>query len=181
VPDGVAELVRGAAAGDSRAWEQLVDRYGRLVWAVTRDFRLPADDAADVFQVTWLRLLENIGRIRHPGRLGSWLATTAAHESLRCVTAASRMVLVRDEAMLNGWLASGPEPDEALLAQEQARAVRDAVSRLPSHCQRLIGLLMADPPVSYAEISDRLGIPAGSIGPTRGRCLRRLRFLLAAC
>jgi RNA polymerase sigma factor (sigma-70 family) len=145
---------------------------------VTRDFRLPECDAADVFQATWLRLVENIGRIQHPERVGSWLATTARHECLRSVAARKRVVLVRDADELGRVTGSSPGADEPLLAEETARAVRGAVARLPSRHQRLIGLLMADPPASYAEISDQLGLPVGSIGPTRSRCIERLRSLL---
>jgi RNA polymerase sigma factor (sigma-70 family) len=179
VPAGDAGLVRAAAAGDEAAWEALVARYERLVRAVTRNYRLPETDAADVCQATWLRLLEHIRRIEHPDRIGSWLATTAKHECLRRLAARKKVVLIGDSAALTGVLA--PAPGERLQAEQQALAVRDAVSRLEPRRRRLIELLMADPPVSYAEISDQLGLPVGSIGPTRGRCLKQLRLILQAC
>lgn len=175
----VASLVRRAAAGDKYAWEGLVDRYARLIWAMTRDFKLPESDAADVFQVTWLRLLEHIGRIEHPDRLGSWLATTARHECLRHIAARNRVVLVQaDDTTFSYAVSQEPEIDERLLADERAEEVRDALSRLPSRWQVLLELLMADPPTSYTEISSQLGLPVGSIGPTRRRCLERLRLEL---
>jgi RNA polymerase sigma factor (sigma-70 family) len=177
----VAVLVRRAAAGDRSAWEGLVDQYGRLIWAMTRDFRLPESDAADVFQATWLRLLEHIDRLEYPERVGSWIATTARHECLRSVAARKRVVLVHDDTALSGVLGHGPDADERLLAEERALEVRDALTHLPSRWQRLLELLMADPPASYAEISDQLGLPVGSIGPTRGRCLERLRVILQGC
>jgi RNA polymerase sigma factor (sigma-70 family) len=177
----VAQLVRRAVDGDRRAWERLVDQYSRLIWAMTRDFKLPESDAADVVQATWLRLLENIHRIEYPERVGSWLATTARHECLRHLAASKRVMLVEDEeAAFGGAAMQQPEIDERLLAEERAQAVRDAVSTLSSRSQRLLELLMADPPVSYTEISDQLGLPIGSIGPTRGRCLERLRLALQA-
>jgi RNA polymerase sigma factor (sigma-70 family) len=177
----VAWLVRRAAEGDQWAWERLVDQYARLVWAMTRDFKLVESDAADVAQVTWLRLLEHIDRLEHPARVGSWLAATARHECLRSVAARKKIVLVHDDGALNGVAAhQQPEVDERLLADERAQAVRAALARLPRRWQRLLELLMADPPASYAEISDQLGVPVGSIGPTRGRCLARLRVLLQA-
>lgn len=177
----ISQLVRRAALGDRSAWEHLVDQYSRLIWAMTRDFKLPESDAADVVQVTWLRLLEHIHRIEHPERIGSWLATTARHECLRHVAARSRIMLVRDdEATLDGAVPHQPEIDERLLADERAQAVRDALARLPSRWQKLLELLMADPPTSYVEISSQLGLPVGSIGPTRRRCLERLRVLLQA-
>ncbi len=184
IPDGpvdVALLVRRATDGDCWAWERLVDQYSRLIWAMTRDFRLAESDAADVVQATWLRLIEHIGRIEYPERIGSWLATTARHECLRHVVAGKRVMLIQnDDAALAEAVLHQPEVDERLLADERAREVREAITRLPSRWQQLLELLMADPPASYAEISDQLGLPVGSIGPTRGRCLDRLRVLLQA-
>jgi RNA polymerase sigma factor (sigma-70 family) len=176
----VGLLVRRAAAGDLRAWQRLVEQYNRLIWAMTRDFRLVESDAADVVQATWLRLLEHIDRIEHPARVGSWLAVTARHECLRSVAARKKIVLVHDHDDLSGGMAHEPEIDERLLAEERAKDVRDALGRLPEQWQRLLEMLMADPPASYAEISDQLGLPVGSIGPTRGRCLAKLRVLLQA-
>jgi RNA polymerase sigma factor (sigma-70 family) len=131
-------------------------------------------------KATWLRLLEHIDRLDSPARVGSWLAATARHECLRSVAARKKIVLVQDDFDLTGAVAHEPEIDEQLLADERAQAVREALARLPRRWQRLLELLMADPPASYAEISDQLGLPVGSIGPTRGRCLERLRVLLQA-
>ena len=177
----IAQLVRRAADGDWWAWERLVDQYGRLIWAMTHDFKLAESDAADVVQATWLRLLENIHRLEYPERVGSWLATTARHECLRSLTARRKMVLaVDDDTPLDGVALHEPEIDERLLAEERVQTVREALSRLPWRWRRLLELLMADPPASYAEISDQLGLPVGSIGPTRSRSLERLRLLLQA-
>jgi RNA polymerase sigma factor (sigma-70 family) len=176
----VADLVRRAADGDLKAWEGLVDQYARLIWSITGEFKLGDSDAGDVAQTTWLRLLEHINRIQYPDRVGSWLAATARNECLRSLAARNRVVLGHDEAELDAAVAHGPEVDERLLADERAQVVRDALSSLPRRWQRLLELLMADPPASYANISDELGLPVGSIGPTRGRCLARLRVLLQA-
>jgi len=173
-----ATLVRRAAEGDRMAWERLVVKFERLIWSITVEFKLVESDAADVAQTTWLRLLEHIDRIQHPDRVGSWLAATARNECLRNLAARKRVVLGHDDAELNSAAASGPAVDERILARERDQVVRDALSRLPSRWQRLLEMLMADPPVSYAEISDQLGVPVGSIGPTRGRCLAQLRVLL---
>jgi RNA polymerase sigma factor (sigma-70 family) len=178
-PD-VASLVRRAAEGDRFAWEGLVDQYERLIWSITVEFKLIESDAADVAQTTWLRLLQHIDRIEYPDRIGSWLAATARNECLRSLAAHKRVVLGHDEDELNSVAAREPEVDERLLADERAQVVRDALSRLPRRWQRLLEMLMADPPVPYAEISDELGLPIGSIGPTRGRCLAQLRVLLQA-
>jgi RNA polymerase sigma factor (sigma-70 family) len=177
-PD-IAALVRRAAQGDRWAWERLVDQYARLIWAMTRDFKLVESDAADVFQATWLRLLEHIDRLEQPARVGSWLAATARNECLRGMAARKKVMLVHDDVTLQG-VAHEPEIDDGLLREERAEAVRDALSSLPWRWRRLVEMLMADPPVPYTEISDQLGLPVGSIGPTRGRCLERLRVLLQA-
>jgi RNA polymerase sigma factor (sigma-70 family) len=172
------QLVKRAAAGDRGAWEGLVDKYARLIWAITRDFRLGESDAADVAQATWLRLLEHIDRIEYPDRVGSWIAATARNECLRSLAARKRVVLTHDEVTLDRVASLDAEVDAGLLAAERAEVVREAVSRLPHRWQQLMELLMSDPPVSYIEISDRLGLPVGSIGPTRRRCLARLQVLL---
>jgi RNA polymerase sigma factor (sigma-70 family) len=174
----VARLVRRAAEGEQWAWERLVDQYERLIWAITRDFKLAESDAADVFQVTWLRLFEHINRLKSPDRVGSWLAATARNECLHSLAVRKKVVLGHDDLALEASAAPEPDIDESLLADERAQMVREALSCLPSRWQRLLALLMADPPVSYAEISDQLGLPVGSIGPTRNRCLARLREVL---
>ena len=178
-PD-VAQLVRRAAEGDLKAWERLVAQYARLIWSITVDFKLVESDAADVAQTTWLRLLEHIDRIEYPARVGSWIAATARNECLRCLAARKRVVLGHDDVEPDSAVAREPEVDERLLADERVKVVRDALSCLPARWQRLLEMLMADPPASYAEISGELGLPIGSIGPTRGRCLARLRVLLQA-
>ena len=172
--------VRQAATGDLQAWNRLVSQYSRLIWSITVSFKLAESDAADVVQTTWMRLIEHIDRIEQPARIGAWLASTARNECLRHVAARKRIVLVDEDVEFDGVDQHGPEVDEGLLARERARDVREAMSHLPAQWQQLMELLMSDPPVSYAEISDQLGLPIGSIGPTRGRCLAKLRVLLDA-
>src|SRR5262249_42164488 len=147
---------------------------------MTRDFKLVESDAADVFQATWLRLLEHIDRLEHPARVGSWLAAPARHECLRRVAGRKKGMLGHDDVTLEDGGAHGPEVDGRLLTEDRAQPVRAALSRLPWRWRRLVEMLMADPPVPYTVISDQLGLPVGSIGPTRGRCLERLRVLLQA-
>jgi RNA polymerase sigma factor (sigma-70 family) len=176
----VAGWVRQAAAGDLHAWNRLVDQYARLIWSITAKFKLVESDAADVVQTTWMRLIEHIDRIEQQDRVGSWLASTARNECLRHVAARKRIVLVLQDDEFDCADHHGPTVDEALLASERAADVRAAMANLPPQWQRLMELLMSDPPLTYAEISDKLGLPVGSIGPTRGRCLARLRVLLEA-
>jgi RNA polymerase sigma factor (sigma-70 family) len=143
-------------------------------------FKLTESDAADVAQTTWLRLLQHIDRIEHPDRVGSWLAATARNECLRSLAARKRVVLAAADEILTDAASSSPEVDERILADERDQVVRDALRRLPRRWQRLLELLMADPPVSYLDISSELDLPVGSIGPTRRRCLAQLRVLLQA-
>lgn len=170
-------LVARARQGDQAAWRELFDQYTRLVWAITRDFRVSDGDASDVTQTTWLRLLEHIDRI-DPNRIAAWLGTTARRECLRVLAMRKRMVLTYDADALNGVGGTDAAVDESLLADENVREVRRALQTLPERWQELIRLSMADPPVPYAEISARLGMPIGSIGPVRQRCLARLRKAL---
>jgi RNA polymerase sigma factor (sigma-70 family) len=169
----VAVLVHAAAAGDERAWSALVDRFSKLVWAIARNHRLGADDAAEVSQTTWLRLAEHIERLQDPSKVGGWLATTARHESLRVLRGAGRLIPMGDDM---------PEPDrpappidEELLRNERDRMLWQAFSRLPARDQALLRLLISDPMPSYEEIGAAMGMPVGSVGPTRARCLERLR------
>ena len=124
----VAEVVGRAADGDQLAWERLFDQYARLIWSMTRDFKLVESDAADVFQTTWLRLLEHINRLDHPARVGSWLAATARHECLRSLATRKRIVLRPEEALADGE-AHGPAVDE----RQQHRVGTECRCRAPSH------------------------------------------------
>jgi len=179
--DPVAALVMRARTGDDRAWAGLVDRYAPLIWSICRRYGLDAVDAQDVGQSVWLHLVNHLGRIREPAAIPGWLATTARRECQR-VRSTARLNTARlpraagqelDRVDVADDLAA--TVDHLLLAAERHAALRDAVAQLSALDQRLIALLIDDPPVPYAEISARLGIPIGSIGPYRGRCLDKLR------
>ena len=161
-------------------------RFSGLVWAVARAHRLANADAADVFQTTWLRLAEHIGRIEHPERVGAWLATAARRECLQNLRSAAKTTPTDDMDRLDITPDVGNPTEEAVLAAEQEREdaerateLRRAFGRLPGRCRELLRVLMASPPPSYAEVAAALGLPLGSIGPTRGRCLQRLREEMA--
>jgi RNA polymerase sigma factor (sigma-70 family) len=180
----IAGLVTAAAGGDKSAWQGLVERFSGLVWSVTRSYRLADADAADAFQTTWLRLAEHIGRIQHPERVGAWLATAARRECLQNIRAGARAVPAADMTRFETVTLGGdpPEPEEAVLRAERERedaeraaALWRAFERLSARCRELLRVLMAVPPPSYGEVAAALGIPVGSIGPTRARCLQRLR------
>ncbi|WP_433502077.1 RNA polymerase sigma factor [Pseudonocardia halophobica] len=170
-PD-VGSVVIAAAAGDEGAWRALVERFGPIVRRVARGFRLDERDTQDVAQTVWLRLWENLASIREPRALPGWIATTARHECLRALRGRVRVVPL-DE--------SGPEPptdhpdpDDALLRAEAAEAVRHGLAELPPVQRDLLALLAAEPDLTYRQIGRRLGMPVGSIGPTRARGLARL-------
>src|SRR5262245_21077918 len=133
---GLTELVRSAADGDQEAWDALVDRFAGLVWSIARSHRLSPADAADVSQTTWLRLVEHLGRIRDPERVGAWLAATARHECLRVIRHTGRFV-ADGEVDLDA-VGNEPEPSTLLLATERTAALWRAVEALPERCRLAI-------------------------------------------
>jgi RNA polymerase sigma factor (sigma-70 family) len=173
---GITDLVDRARNGDKRAWDALVGRYAPLIWSICRRYELRGADAEDVGQSVWLHLVDHLDRVRDPAALPGWLATTARRECIRVLRAAE--AAYGAGAVPNAENTSDEKAataDEELLAAERHAALREALMSLPPCFQGLIALLTEDPPLSYAEISARLGIPVGSIGPTRRRCLDKLR------
>ena len=172
----VSDLVTRAKAGDRQAWDALVERYAPLIWSICRRHRLGHADADDVGQSVWLRLVDQLERVRDPAALPGWLATTARRECLRVlgVTQGPRAtVYALDVESLPDERAG--LADQGLLAAERQAALREAFDQLPPNGKQLISLLIADPPLPYADISTRLGIPVGSIGPNRSRYLDKMR------
>ena len=176
-----------AADGDNDAWQVIVGRFSGLIWSITRAYRLPNADAADVYQTTWLRLAEHIRRIDDPERIGAWLATAARRECLQNLRAGARAVPSDDMSRFERVGVDDNPTEEAILTAEReqedtqrAASVWRALDRLSARCRELLRVLMASPPPSYAEVAAALGLPVGSIGPTRARCLRKLREELAA-
>ena len=172
----VTALVTRAVNGDQRAWDALVERYAPLIWSICRRYQLGGADADDVGQTVWLQLLDHLGELREPAALAGWLATTTRRECARARRAAREPQaaghVLDAESSPN---AQTPMAEQELLAAERDAALREAFTGLPYCCQQLIALLTGDQPLSYAQISAQLGIPAGSIGPRRGRCLGKLR------
>ena len=172
----VNDLVTRAEAGDKQAWDALVERYAPLVWSICRRHRLDDADVGDVGQRVWLQLVSQLNQVRDPAALCGWLATTTQRE---CGTIRRG---TRSSHAPGRVLDAGHIPDQQtemagheLLAAERRAALYEAFTRLPPGCQRLIVMLAEDPPVPCAQISARLGIPVGSIGPSRSRCLEKLR------
>jgi RNA polymerase sigma factor (sigma-70 family) len=173
----VVDLVARAAKGDEGAWYEIVDRYAPLVLSICVRYQLVGEDTKDVFGTVWLGLVEQLGKIREPAALPGWLATTTRRECLRVLKLSRRSELFGGEPD-DSLLAAETDPEmieEEICKAERSALLRAAVAELPEDSRRLMGLLFIDPPLSYAEISGRLGIPQGSIGPMRSRCLDRLR------
>ena len=173
----VNDLVARANRGDKQAWDALVERYAPLIWSICRRHRLSSADADDVGQRVWLQLVNQLDKVRDPAALPGWLATTTQRECGTIRHAARRsqaLGRVPDAGHIPGQQA-GDVLEHELLAAERHEALHEAFTRLTPCCQRLIALLIEDPPVPYAQISARLGIPVESIGPSRSRCLEKLR------
>ncbi len=171
-----AALVTRARNGEKQAWDELIERYAPLIWSICRGYRLSRADADDVGQSVWLGLLDHLASLRDPTALPGWLATTTRREC-------GRVLYVARRPHAPGYAPSAGDVAEKqtqmaeheLLTAERHTALREAFAHLPPHCQQLIAMLIQDPPVPYAKISAKLGIPVESIGPTRARCLDKLR------
>lgn len=172
----VIALVARATEGEQTAWDEIVERFAPLVWSICRRFRLGEADTYDVGQNVWLRLVEYLPSLREPAALPGWLATTTRRECLRVQRSAWRneRQLAQAEFELPADEDS-TQVDQWLIAHERDSALRRAFAQLGERCQRLLSLLMRDPPMAYAAISADLNIPIGSIGPSRARCLDQLR------
>lgn len=172
-PDEVVSLVARAAAGDERAWNDLVSQFGGLVWTIARAHRLREADAAEVAQITWTRLVENVHRLKDPARVGPWLATTARRECLRVLRHGARLVPRGDE--FPEHVSEAPEHAAVLVERERDAVLWKALESQHPRDRALLRMLFDDPMPTYDEISAALGMPVGSIGPTRARALERLR------
>lgn len=171
----VIRMVAGARDGNGRAWDELVERYAPLVWAISRRYRLPAPDLDDVAQSVWLLLIEHLPDLRDPAALPGWIATTTHRECLRFLRAGGRTEPTDLVELFPTTPYDVAAVDEEVLRHERRAAVRTAFGQLSPRCRRLLSMLVQEPPVPYREISEKLHMPVGSIGPSRARCLDRLR------
>lgn len=169
------ELLRRAESGDQSAWDALVERFGQMVWNVARSFRLDEPTAKDVSQTVWLKLIENVSRIEDPERLPGWLATTCRREAIRVSRLRQRTIPTDFEFDL----VDEAEPLETLLIEDEENSrLIAAFRRLSEACRHLLRLLTVEPALSYEEISGITGRPIGSLGPTRARCIARLKAIM---
>lgn len=176
------ELVRGLVAGDETAWREFVEQYGRLAYAAATRLGLTAEQAHDLFQDTCLAALESIHTLRHPSRLASWtysIAYRRAIDTLRQQRTGSVLDEGAADADASPALAVTSEIATELERLEEAAVLMDALAKLDPRCRRLLQALYLDTPrLAYNQIAKREGMPIGSIGPTRARCLGKLRSLL---
>jgi len=169
------ELVAAAVSGDSNAWNDLVARFTPLVESVIRRHRLSDADADDVFQELWLKLIRNLKDLREPQALPGWIVTSTRNEAIRVLAARRRIELVDPQVPSRIDRIDHPAVDEDLLRQEGRQVVRAALGELSEEHRTLLLLVFADSKVSYGQIGRTLGMPTGSIGPTRARCLKKLK------
>ena len=183
-----AALLAQCQAGSQPAWHAMVRRFQRLVYTVPRRAGLSDAQAADVFQVAFSRLFEHIDRIEDPSRVRAWLVTTAKRETLRLLDQAKRQGAIGPADAIDDGSGDpldriadpSPLPDALLSDLQQQDRLHRALAQLDERSRALLTLLfLQDEPLSYSEVARRMQMPEGSIGPTRARCLERLRALLA--
>jgi RNA polymerase sigma factor (sigma-70 family) len=179
-PPSEHELIERCLGGDDAAWSELVARYQGLVYSVPRRMRLSEADAADVFQTVFMLLFQRLSSIRDPSRLGGWLLTTATREAMRAARRGARAPRLEDDAASPDEALADARPlaDEDREAIERAQMLRSALAELSERCRTLLEAFLEEDEPNYRDVARRLEIPIGSIGPTRARCLARLRELL---
>ncbi len=176
----IEALLRKCRKGDAEAWATLIERFRGLVYSVPIQLDLSEDDAADVFQHTFQALLSNLDRIENPQHLGRWLAVTASRESLRLRRAMERMPSTAEPGALEELLDEEERNAETnAMRSLQTQEIQEAMRAMPERCRQLLNLLFFEDHLGYQEISERVNIPIGAIGPTRARCLEKIRKILA--
>lgn len=164
-------LLEKATQGVESAWQEIFNRYSPLVYTVCRRHGIVGTDAEDVNGSVWLYLVASVIRLREPEALPGWLTTTTRRECLKVLRDRQRQIPDGREFVIE----TESDTDAWLIAEERRNIVRVAFSTLPRRDRALLAMLFSDPPATYTEISSRLGIPVGAIGPTRQRCLARAR------
>jgi RNA polymerase sigma factor (sigma-70 family) len=171
--DELGALVQAAQAGDSQAWGSLLTRFSPMLRAAAREYRLQPADVDDVVQATWEAALSHIAQLREPEAIAGWLGVIVRRQSIRALRSRQREVPVAE--LLERDESHRPGAEDGLVRAEQQVAVRAAIGRLPGRQRSLVTALLSDSSPSYTELSAKLRMPQGSIGPTRERALSRLR------
>ena len=174
----IAEMLNAAREGSEDALGQIVTELSPLLWHVARAAGLTASEAEDVVQTVWMRLLSHLDGIRTSAALAGWLVVTTRREAWR-VRAAGRRQLPADHDWLAALPDSGPDSEEQVSIDDQRRALWVAIGQLSRRCQELLRIIAFVPRPDYQAVATELGMAVGSIGPTRGRCLAKLRAMLA--
>lgn len=174
-PDPLVNLIGAAVVGDQRAWRTLHQRYAPLIRSVAARYRLGGVDADDLSQLVWLKLVEHLKHLREPRALPGWIQTTARNEALKILAMKQRTQPADPATDFRFDAMEHVDLDEDLERRERQSAVRAGLASLRPQHRELLLLLASDVEFSYEEIGQRLGIPTGSIGPTRARCLAKLR------
>ena len=174
----IAALVDAARQGDEDALGQIVTELSPLLWQVARAAGLSSSDAEDVLQTVWMRLLDHLDDIHTSAALTGWLVTTTRREAWR-VSAAGRKQRPTGTELLDALPDRGPGSEEQVIIDDQRRILWAAIGQLSPRCQELLRIIAFVPRPDYAAVAAELGMPVGSIGPTRGRCLGKLRAVLA--
>lgn len=171
------ELVGRCLGGDSLAWETLIMRYRRLIFSIPNRFGFSPPDCSDVFQTVCVKLIEHLADLRDEQKVSAWLITTTTRHCIQVRSLRQRSV--SDEERLEGTPAPGESTEAIRIRADRQQKVRDTIREMSDRCRGLLELLYFDPSgPSYVEIGERLGMPVPSIGPTRARCLDKLRKLL---
>jgi RNA polymerase sigma factor (sigma-70 family) len=174
----MADLLSAARAGSEDALGQIVNELSPLLWQVARSAGLSQGDAEDVLQTVWMRLITHLDGIHDAGALTGWLVTTTKREAWR-VRAAGRKQLPTDQDVFADLPDKGPGSEEQVILEDQRRELWAAIGMLSRRCQELLRIMAFAPRSDYATVAAALDMRVGSIGPTRGRCLAKLRALLA--
>ena len=175
----MADLLAAARQGSEDALGQMVTELSPLLWQVARAAGLSSGDAEDVLQTTWMRLVAHLGDIHDSAALTSWLVTTTKREAWR-VSAEGRRQLPADQESFAELPDQGPGSEEQVITEDQRRVLWAAIGQLSRRCQELLRIIAFAPRPDYSAVAAALGMPVGSIGPTRGRCLAKLRVLLVS-
>lgn len=181
--DSDVQLVSACRRGDQLAWERLIRRYQRLIYAIPLRAGLDADHAAEIFQDVFTTLFQKLNDLEQPEKLHAWLVTTTRRKTLHAISKAqaqqSHLISEEEPEVSTSIRDEAPLPDEQLLILEEQHRIRTALSSMDDRCKTLLQMLFyASEPPSYADIAKSLGIPEGSIGPTRARCLAKLLRML---
>lgn len=174
-----ARIVKRCRAGEQAAWDELVDKYQRLIYAIPRRAGLTEEQAADVFQEVFVTLLEKIAAIEQPDRIRSWIVTTAKFKTWGVIRGSKGHYSPETEEEMEAEMAAirdnSPLADDMLIELEEQHLIRAALTKIEERCRTILSMIyLTDPSASYAEVAAAIGVGETSISPLRSRCLKKL-------